>query len=160
MKYIQLFNKRVIQRTEGVPYLHRWTLLGLGRDSNLFSIKVHKIVANDDHCLHDHPWKFISIVLKGGYFEWTDQMIKTKQRVIWQPKGPTSSQYCRWYGPGSILIRNPLYAHRLELKTDQFGYDNVICWTLVFTFKKVRGWGFFTKMGWIPWYKYKKDQHC
>lgn len=69
MKYIQLFSKRIIKRRNNQPYLIRWTILGLGIDSSWFSIKVHNILMSDEECLHNHPWAFISIILKQGYRE-------------------------------------------------------------------------------------------
>ena len=157
MSYIQIFKKRVIERDKGVPYLMRWNLLGLGKDSSLFSIKVHKIIRSDDECLHDHPWAFVSIILKGGYEEFRfidqDENISKLSNAKWEPK------MMRWvtgkiYKPGQILYRKAEYAHRLVVLPD------TPCWTLVFTFKKFRNWGFFTNKGW-KWYRhYNKHTDC
>src|ERR1700756_1815271 len=47
------------------PYVIRWRLeLPFG------SVRVHHWLGPDDHrALHDHPWWFLTIVLKGSYSE-------------------------------------------------------------------------------------------
>ncbi len=45
------------------PYLYRWTFLFFN-----YSIRIHHWIDSDDkRFFHDHPWNFISIVLKGKY---------------------------------------------------------------------------------------------
>lgn len=127
-----LFRKKIIYRLtseDRVPYLIRWNLFGC----KWFSVKLHKILLSDDACLHDHPWTFISLILRGGYVEET-----------------FSGK--RLYGPGSILYRPAWWAHRLEI------FQPAI--TLVITFKKQRQWGFFTKFGWIAHNKYNQSKTC
>ncbi len=158
MKYLQLLNKKVIERTAMVPYLIRWNIFGLGRDSKLFSIKLHKILISDDECLHDHPWWFVSIILKGSYTEWrfcTEQeyvdMARYQGRYKYDNKvGKHTIGYK--YKAGSVLIRPANWAHRLEVQKPVY--------TLVFTFKKIRKWGFFTASGWKNWFEYVKDRDC
>lgn len=153
MKYLQLLDKRVIERKEGMPYLVRWNLFGLGIDSALFSIKLHKIIVSDDECLHDHPWAYISVILKGGYTEssFADPGKAHKQHWIWSKK---SDQFIarKFHRPGSILMRPASWAHRLEVQKP--------CWTLVFTFKKIRTWGFFTARGWKKHSTYSTQHDC
>lgn len=93
------------------------------------SIFVHDFLRSDsDRCVHDHPWWFVSVILRGGYWE------VDKDRVY------------RWHGPGSILVRRATWAHRIELKNP---WDPVT--SLVITGPKVRQWGFHTMIGWKPW---------
>lgn len=99
-----------------------------------FAIKLHRILISDDDCLHDHPWSFISVVLKGGCVEHT-------------PKGK------RLFGAGSILYRPTPSIHKLEIFQPAT--------TLVITFKRKRLWGFYTPSGWKPWYEYiRSGQKC
>lgn len=47
-------------------FLHRYTLFKIGK----LHIRFHKIVDNDQSTLyHNHPFHYISIILKGGYRE-------------------------------------------------------------------------------------------
>lgn len=140
----KFFAKRTITRKtsgEKIPYMIRWNLF----ECPLFSIKLHKIMVSDDACLHDHPWTFISIILKGGYVEesWTHTNNSNNHvRRIGK----------KLYGPGSILFRPSYYAHRLDIYQP--------AWTLVITFRKTRQWGFFTKDGWVPGDGEDKELRC
>lgn len=153
MKYLQLFQKRVITRKDNLPYLLRWTLLGLGQDSSWFSIKIHKILISDEECLHDHPWAFISIILKGGYMEYTRYKKET-----WDAGSAQFSDkngciiFGKVFKAGNILYRPANWAHSLQLKEP--------AWTLVFTFRKVQPWGFFTRKGWILHKDYIENRDC
>lgn len=139
---MRLFKKTVITREDGIPYLIRYTLFNLG----FISLKLHHILQSDDDCLHDHPWTFLSIILKSGYREhrFTGDHLSAAQNI---------TQY-NDYGPGCILYRPAHFAHRLELKPGK------TAWTLVFTFKRVREWGFFTRKGWVAHYNYNSTGGC
>lgn len=155
MKHIQIFQKKVIERTAGVPYLIRWNLFGLGEDSNLFSIKVHKILQSDDECMHDHPWAFVSIILKGGYTEITKRNEEAYKRGFVNPEWDKKSilvVLSKKILPGAILYRPAYWVHKLKIDQP--------AWTLVFTFRKIKSWGFFTKAGFIDWKKYSRERDC
>jgi hypothetical protein len=140
--------KKVITRWDNEPYLIRYTLM----TTPWFSIKIHKILLSDDACLHDHPWSFLSIVLKNGYKEYhhrnghaftsfkNDGTYTLNETVYKHIKAP------------AILYRKANWAHRLVVDKPAT--------TLVITFKKTRQWGFFTPSGWIKWYKYKQENQC
>jgi hypothetical protein len=64
-----------------------------------------------------------------------------------------------WYGPGSVLFRPADWVHRVELRRRDDGRFRPAC-TLVVTGRKVRGWGFHTAFGWIPWRQYHWAKHC
>jgi hypothetical protein len=156
MKYIQILEKKVIERTNGVPYLVRWNIFGLGKDSQFFSVKVHNILISDDACMHDHPWPFLSIILKNGYKETAEWTSRCNPGKKWsEPEWDNKS--CMWvahkkFKPGNMLYRPPHWTHKLEIDKP--------CWTLVFTFRKVRTWGFCTPKGWIQWRKYSREKDC
>lgn len=159
-RFISFYKKSVINRRQGEkenePYLIRWILFSCP----WFSIKVHKILVSDEDCLHDHPWSFLSIILSGGYFEETPDWEEWVERaVVHFPGGPSTemvaniSRKKKWYSPGSILWRPAkMSVHRLELPKPAV--------TLVVTFRRLREWGFFTKEGWIPWFKYSPQNKC
>ncbi len=123
------WKKQIIKRESGETYLYRRIIFR----SPFGSLMFHKIYLTDNDCLHDHPWGFMSIILKGGYVEHT----KTGSKL---------------YGVGSILLRKPEFAHRLEVWQPT--------WTLVFTTPKKRTWGFWTPKGWIRWIYYKSTNSC
>jgi hypothetical protein len=75
---------------------------------------------------HDHPVSFLSIVLKGGYTEETGT--KTRDVRFWNFIKSTDRHRI-------ISIKGPTL-------------------TLVFAGPVVRGWGFWTAKGWVPWRQY------
>ena len=143
----------IIRRAQRTPfwhlpgYMNRWWMFGAFRDSNHQPVpkrwwqrvidcagRVHQIMRSDnDRALHDHPWSYLTVILKGGYWEITDDGR-------------------RWYGPGSVLWRPYGSRHRLELPE---GCD---CWSLFVTFKKRGSWGFYTRNGWVQHNDYVDGQ--
>lgn len=126
-------------------------------------IYLHHILKSDpDREHHDHPWDFYSLILAGGYWEETPVSVEEMHRKHrWYHVTPTGeyvfpngktvlikydeSTYAmrRWYGPGSFLRRPAEWTHRLYLEKP--------AWTLVYTKKKRRDWGFHSRFGWIFW---------
>lgn len=82
-----------------------------------FNIYLHQLYAPNWHpeC-HDHPWGFIAILLKSGYLE----------RV-------GSTDYRRRVG--SVLFRPATFTHNV---TTPYGTS----WSIIFTTRKSREWGF------------------
>lgn len=116
----------------GSPYMLRWYVIPRNR---LFNIYLHKIVRNDDdRALHDHPWINLSIVLRGRYLE---------LMPVTTEYGP--GMVGKWRGAGSMVLRRPTAAHRLELDAGK------PCWSLFVTGPKVREWGFYCPQGWKVW---------
>jgi hypothetical protein len=145
------FKKKIIQREDGLDYLVRYTLC----NNNWFSIKIHHLKISDSLCLHDHPWHFYSLILKGGYWEVTPNVDQHKVDITDSFDGNEQNTVRKWYRPFSFLNRPAHWIHRLELPE---GKD---CWTFVITFKKTKEWGFFTqKFGFINWKKYISEEHC
>lgn len=137
--------KKVITRWDNQPYLIRYTLLTIP----WFSIKIHKILLSDDACLHDHPWSFLSIVLKNGYKE---HYFNHPAHKIVDPNLSAHMRGSKQIKAPAILFRRANWAHRLEIDKPAL--------TLVVTFKKTRQWGFFTPSGWIKWFNYKQENQC
>jgi hypothetical protein len=74
-------------------YLRRWTLLRTPWGKLL----LHQFLRSDaDKCLHDHPWRFVTLILAGGYHE-----------VL--PNGT------RWRSPGTLLSRPAKFRHRVVI---------------------------------------------
>lgn len=175
-KLFRFFEKILIRRDDDKPYLYRNTLFSF---YTWLSIKLHRIVASDDECLHDHPWPFITFIYSGGYYEWTFANMTPGQCVAahldgkildWHHSPDGKLIVKKWYGPGSLLYRPAAYAHRLELKQERRrgvidgllteGLFPVECKTFVITFAIIRKWGFFSKFGWLWHNDYKKKDHC
>ncbi len=120
---------------EGRPYLTRWDLLGTRYAAwwlpRLFLHQFHQ--SDSDAALHDHPWPFFSIILRGGYWE------QTKNSFGWD-------RFVR-YRPLSMLFRRSNWFHRIVLEPGTEGK----VWTLVLTGPRLRDWGFMCPKGWTPW---------
>ena len=61
----KFFKVKKIYREDGKLYLWRLYILR----TPWFGVMLHKIMDDDPDCLHDHPWSFVSFILKGGYEE-------------------------------------------------------------------------------------------
>lgn len=69
----------LLRRGDGSAYLTRW-----GFRSKWFSVYLHKLDAPDPGTdLHDHPWPFVSIILRGGYVEQTWATATAVLRARW-----------------------------------------------------------------------------
>ena len=129
----KLFNKigryRLIpDRRTGADYMHRYYLFLKDRKWFPFNITLHKILRSDDPVFHDHPWSYMTIVLKGGYWEHTP---------IFNSDGKIFSELIRWRGPGSIIMRKSNEFHWLEMDPEVGPAT-----TLFFMGPQVREWGF------------------
>ena len=89
------------------------------------SVRVHEILRSDvGRDPHDHPFNYLTIILKGGYIE----------RRFDDLGDPISA---KWHGPGSIMWRPAHSWHMLEL------LEGKTATTLFITGRKIDGaWGF------------------
>lgn len=95
--------------------MHRWRI-----ETRWGSIRLHHWLApDDDRFFHDHPWSFLTFVLRGGY---TD-------------RSPSGTEHL---GSGAIRFRNAEHQHTVY--PDPGG-----AWTLVLTGPKMRSWGFWVR---------------
>lgn len=94
------------------PYMIRWRL-----ETPLGSLRLHHWLGpDDDRAFHDHPWWFITAVLRGGYVD----------------HSPTGREHLH---AGNVRYRPAL--HRHTVVPDPGG-----AWTFVITGPKTRAWGF------------------
>lgn len=131
-------------RKTGADYMHRYYLFLKDRKWFPFNVTLHKIVRSDDPIFHDHPWPYMTIVLKGGYYEHTP---------AFNEKGQKFAEFTVWRGPGSIIVRKAHEFHWLELDEEQPAT------TLFFMGPQQREWGFLVdkttkKTQWIQWENY------
>jgi len=129
----------IMDRVDNQPYLERYYVFLRDREWFPFNIFVHKFLKSDTEDVHDHPWPVLTVILRGGYWEWTPQF---------DEKGQKAGEIARWCGPGSFRWARAHQYHRVELDPD------VECWTLFCPGPKQRDWGFLVKNKWIQWEQY------
>lgn len=139
-----MFRKEIITRQiDGKAYLVRWHLL----HTRWGRVYLHKIILTDSDCPHDHPWRFISIILKCSYIEHEHRQYDTHEG------GVVYAQISRRFRAPAILVRPATWAHTLEIPGKPV-------WTLVITSTWKRKWGFWTKKGWIRHNDYISTNSC
>lgn len=125
-------------------YMNRWWLHREGaRNADgspaVQAGRIHEILrSDDDRDLHDHPFAYTTIILKGGYWEETPV----------DPARPAGERRREWHGPGSILQRKASDAHRLIVPAGKTAT------TLFMTGARIKEWGFWTPDGWVHWRRY------
>lgn len=92
------------------------------------AVRVHVIKRSDSgRAFHDHPWPYLTILLRGGYWEVTP---------MFDASGLYQGERRVYFGPGSVLFRRAKSWHRLELPQ----HDTVT--TLFITGPWRQKWGF------------------
>jgi hypothetical protein len=129
----------IMDRLDGEPYLERYYVFLRDRNSFPFNIFVHKFLKSDPDDVHDHPWPFATLILRGGYWEWRPQF---------NARGEKNGEIAKWCGPGSFRTAQASTYHRIELDPD------ITCWTLFMPGAKQRDWGFLVKNKWVQWEQY------
>lgn len=140
----RLGRKRIVMdRVNNQPYLERYYVFLKDRKHFPFNIFIHKFLRSDPDDVHDHPWPYATLILKGGYYEWiptfNEQGIKTGETRYWR-------------GPGHFRVCSATSYHRVELD------ENVECWTLFMPGPHQRDWGFLKNNRWIQWEQYLLDR--
>lgn len=116
---------------DGSPYMRRWVL-----EARWFTLRLHHILREDYDrtTFHDHPWSFVSVLLRGSYTEY----------------GPGGV----WPGPRARVVYRPAEAlHRITSVTPGGA------WTLVLTGRRRRQWGFVEDTAWVDWRTWVKAKH-
>lgn len=140
---------RKIRGKDGSVYLWRLYILC----TPWFGVMLHRIFREDNQRdLHDHPWNFLSIILRGWYSE------------SFQRQGESAV---------SFTSRHWWNYKRAEDRHSIRTVGRVPTWTLVFTGRRRRTWGFWvTDTDWkevrdtvyepstserfVPWFAYEK----
>ncbi|CPT99198.1 Uncharacterised protein [Mycobacteroides abscessus] len=125
------------------PYLLRWYVIPRNKVVNVY---LHKFLrSDDDRALHDHPWWFISLILKGGYTEFTENARTARSGLL-------GGRYRSW--DRTVAFRPATFRHRVELWPAVEHVNPFItrrdrrelpCWTLIVTGPRTRLWGFWCK---------------
>lgn len=123
----------IIRYADGVAYLRRLRII----QTPWFGVYLHWIEGPDpDRWLHDHPWSFLTFILRGGYTE-------IFKGAGWAP----------FQGKARLWSRFTL--HRMQgddaHKITKLKFNTL---TLVLVGQRRRQWGFHTDKGWMPWHEY------
>jgi hypothetical protein len=134
----------VMDRQSDEPYLERYYLFLKDRDRFPFNVFLHKFLKGDPDDVHDHPWPYATLILKGGYYEWLPQFNSKNEKI---------GEICVWRGPGSFRVCRANSYHRIELD------PSVTAWTLFMPGPKKRDWGFLVNNKWIQHEQYLKERY-
>lgn len=105
-------------------YLERW-----GLETPWASLRLHHWLHGDDErARHDHAWNFLTLVLRGGYWD-----------IVGLPGFP---EQATWLRTGTLTFRPAAHAHTVRLPRGS------TAWTLVLTGPIVRRWGFHDGRRW------------
>ena len=127
--------KRVIlDRENNLPYLNRYYLFLKDRKTFPFNVFLHQFLRGDPDDLHDHPWPYATLILKGGYWEWIPVFDELSENIAGETRV--------WRGPGHFRTCKAESYHRIELE------PGVDCWTLFMPGPQKREWGFLTHKNW------------
>lgn len=138
------FVQDLIDRAQHTPYSHlegymnRWWV-NPPKDGIQTTARIHQILRSDaDRHLHDHPWDYTSVILRGCYIE---------ERAI--PGGDYHGRLTEktMYKAGSVIQRVAADAHKLVLP------DGPV-WSLFISGPYVQRWGFLTPEGKVSWREY------
>jgi hypothetical protein len=124
----------------GQVFFRRYAIL----KTPIVSVYLHQFFRSDhDRCLHDHPWPFVSVILRGGYWE---EVFRAAYRDDLIAAGLVPGPVERhWRAPGRFLFRSAATSHRIVLE------PSTRPWSLVIVGRRVRDWGFWTLAGWEKW---------
>jgi hypothetical protein len=132
------------------PYMLRWYLIPR---NPLLNVYLHKFLrSDDDRALHDHPWWFVSLILRGGYLEISETAKGTTTAITRIAPDWTHPWVHRGLGWSALVYRRATYRHRVQLIRGEMSArgsrptaHEVPAWTLIITGRRVRTWGFWCK---------------
>ncbi len=113
------------------PYMTRWVL-----NLRVCTLRLHCFHRSDsDRHLHDHPWWFFSLLLRGSYREFIRVGGPAEAPDVW---------VTGWRHPLSVAFRPALTAHRVEIA------DGRNTWTFCVSGPQRRQWGFWEGLRFFP----------
>ena len=126
--------KRIIMdRQCNEPLLTRYYLFLKDRTWFPFNVFLHKFHKGDPGDVHDHPWPYATLILAGGYYEYTPNFENDKM----------VSETKHWRGPGHFRFCSANSYHRIELVPE------VTAWTVFVPGPQRQEWGFLVDNKWI-----------
>jgi hypothetical protein len=133
----------IMDRVNNEPYLERYYLFLKDRNKFPFNIFLHKFLKSDPDDVHDHPWPYATLILKGGYYEWIPEFNSVGEKI---------GEKRMWRGPGHFRVCSATSYHRIELCED------VDCWTMFMPGPQKREWGFLVKNKWVQHEQYLESR--
>jgi hypothetical protein len=139
-KFFQLLEKLdrkriILDRVSKEPYLERYYIFLKYRKHFPFNIFLHKFLKGDPDDVHDHPWPFATLIIKGGYWEY---------KPVFNSLGEQIGGKRFWCKPGSLRFSSACSYHRIELE------PAVECWTIFIPGPQLKEWGFLVGNKWVP----------
>lgn len=126
-----VWKKMVLRRSDGVAYMTRWRLV----QTPFFAVYVHRFDAPDPGVdLHDHPWPFATLVVRGGYVEEVADVRCASIPECWEEKV---------WRDRSVHTVGLQHAHRIT------SLLRLPTWTVVVRGRSRREWGFYEPTGWV-----------
>lgn len=123
-------------------YLTRWRIV----QTPWFGIYLHRMDGPDPRTtVHDHPWSFLSIVLRGGY---------TEIREAWSP--PVNDGPWRRNVQLHADITRGQYRRAERLHSIE-RLHRTPTWTLLFVGRRRRDWGYVDADGWT---RFDRHRHA
>lgn len=134
------WQRMTIPCQDGLVYLVRLRIV----QTPWFSVYLHDIHEPDgDRDPHNHPWSFISVILRGHY---TERFHPFPEKLIGR-----NVFYDQTWRRFSVHRMGRDTAHRIVEAAPGLK-------TLIITGPRRGGWGFFTPDGYVPWQEYKDGQ--
>jgi hypothetical protein len=142
------WRKMILRRADGIAYLDRLRIV----QTPWFGVYLHRMDAPDPGLdLHDHPWRFVSLVLRGGYDEYRTETRVATMFADLSERWPTTCT------PGVVNVRKrgSIQGMRLDECHTIHRLHRTPTWTLMFVGRRVRGWGFYLptlaeQWGYVP----------
>ena len=123
--------RRVIpDRIDNGDYLERYYLLLKDRKTFPFNIFVHKFLKSDPDDVHNHPWDFAHLIIRGGYWE---TVASNDNPII-------TTRY--WRSAGYFNFAKSNHIHKVELDPTK---PYPITLFVPFSQKTWETWGFFVR---------------
>jgi hypothetical protein len=139
------YRKGHLRHADGALYMGRYCLF----ESRWLSARVHYLATADlDRHLHDHPWNFVSLVLRGGYMEARPVSLEPcferglERALDYVESSRVTTRVC-----GSVAFRRATDRHRISSVLPH-------TWSLFVYGPALQWWGFYTPQGKIHWKDY------
>jgi hypothetical protein len=82
------------------PYAYRWVFIFFG-----YSIRIHKWIRSDDkRYMHNHPWWFLTFILKGSYTDVSNKGEEFLKRFSFRFRLANHSHYVSIPKTGAVTI--------------------------------------------------------
>ncbi len=107
------------------------------------SIRLHHWIGpDDDRAKHDHPWSFVTFVLRGGYTDASPCFACGGNGYDAVANGAFDCTECKGTGEIREHLKAPAIQYRDAEHQHTVFPDDGGCWTVIVTGPKIRNWGF------------------